>query len=136
MFVRIRRKCFFYSVVFVVMFAVGVFFYNMNKTQDIENILNNKYKLNLNKNKTYIKSSKEMISFLGYNFIIKNKKTIVKLNSNTKRKIIKSLKTNKYLFNNNKIEFKTLFCSVMNYRYSFIFVNDKILKNIFAKYWD
>ena len=40
---RIRRKCFFYSVVFVVMFAVGVFFYNMNKTQDIEDILNNKY---------------------------------------------------------------------------------------------
>ena len=46
--------------------------------------LSNEYNLLVNKNKTYISSSKNGIPFLGYNFKVINNKTIIRLNSNSK----------------------------------------------------
>ena len=45
----------------------------------IEDKLTKEYKLELNKNKTMVVKSTQGISFLGYRFIIENKKTITKL---------------------------------------------------------
>lgn len=55
----------------------------------IENKLYKEYKLDINKNKTVIVNAKNGISFLGYNFKVINKKTIIKLNKNSKKNIKK-----------------------------------------------
>ncbi len=100
--------------------------------QKIENILNEEYKLNLNKNKTQIRNIKEGIVFLGYNFRVINKKTIIKISSETKRRLKQNLKKLKYESNNGLINFEKEFSSIMNYKNSFIFANkyeiDKIIK--------
>ena len=100
----------------------------------IENKLNKEYKLEINKDKTYIKSSKESINFLGYRFKIKNNKLIVSLSNDTKRRIIKKIKEKVYLYKNNKISYEILFSSIMNYSNSFIFINKYKIKNIIYKY--
>ena len=48
--------------------------------------LSNEYNLLVNKNKTYISSSKNGIPFLGYYIKVINKKTIIRLNNNSKNK--------------------------------------------------
>lgn len=58
----------------------------------IRSKLKEEYKLELNKNKTFISSSKIGIQFLGYNFKVINNKTIIKLNKNSKKNIKKGIK--------------------------------------------
>ena len=62
----------------------------------IEEKLEKEYKLKLNKNKTHIKNIKEGIIFLGYNFRVINKKTIIKLSKNSKIQLKNNLKRLKY----------------------------------------
>ena len=101
----------------------------------IENKLKNQYKLEINKNKTYIKSSSEGIVFLGYHFKVINKKTYITLASDVKRKIRKNIKTTKYLITNNKISFKSAFSSINTIKYSYKYTKSKYIKNTLEKYW-
>lgn len=48
-------------------------------------------KLNLN-NKTQLNSITNGVNFLGYRFVLKGKKLIIKINSNTKKRFVKSVK--------------------------------------------
>lgn len=53
--------------------------------------LKNEYGLNINKKKTKINSIKNGIDFLGYNFILKNNHLILKLRTETKKRIKKKI---------------------------------------------
>ena len=97
--------------------------------------LYNEYNLEVNKNKTYISSSKNGIPFLGYNFKVINNKTIIKLNNNSKKNIKKGIKRTKYLFDNNIIEFDRLFSSIENYKHSYPYTTTSDAYNIFNRYW-
>ena len=97
--------------------------------------LSNEYNLLVNKNKTYISSSKNGIPFLGYNFKVINNKTIIRLNSNSKKNIKKGIKRTKYLFTNNLINFDKLFSSIENYKHSYPYTTASDAYNIFNRYW-
>ena len=95
----------------------------------------NEYNLLVNKNKTYISSSRNGIPFLGYNFKVINNKTIIRLNSNSKKNIKKGIKRTKYLFANNLINFDKLFSSIENYKHSYPYTTVSDAYNIFNRYW-
>ena len=97
---------------------------------EIKDILNRVYKLKINSKKTKITSSKEGFIFLEYKFRVINNKTIIKLRKDTIRKIKKNIKKNNYLFNNEKIEFKTIFSSINNYQNCFKYDKIKVSKII------
>ena len=101
----------------------------------IEKILNNDYKLEINKKKTKIVSSKEGFCFLGYRFIIKNNKTIMKIKKDTLKKIKRRVKEVKYLYNKGYISFEKCFSSINTYLYSFKYTNNIKVKNIVNKYF-
>lgn len=82
--------------------------------KQIRKYLFNNLKLELNEKKTRIDSIKNGIDFLGYRFIIKNNKVIMKLRNRTKKKFKKKVKHLHDLFKNNYIskkEFKNLLSS-------------------------
>lgn len=97
--------------------------------------LKNEYKLDINKNKTMITSCKEGINFLGYNFKVNNKKTVITLSQSSKRNIKKGIKRNKYFYNNKMINFNQVFSSIENYKYSYKYCNYFEIKNIFDRYF-
>ena len=97
--------------------------------------LYNEYNLLVNKNKTYISSSKNGIPFLGYNIKVIKSKTIIKLNSNSKKNIKKGIKRTKYLFDNKIIDFSKLFSSIENYKHSYPYTTGNDAYNIFNRYW-
>ena len=92
----------------------------------IENILKDKYKLELNNKKTKIYNIKEGFDFLGYKFIVKNNKTICKISIKTFNNLKLKIKHLKNYYNND--EFKYYYNSVNNYYYSF-----KYSKHLFVK---
>ena len=98
--------------------------------------LYNEYNLLVNKNKTYLSSSKNGIPFLGYNIKVINNKTIIRLNSNSKKNIKKGIKRTKYLFANNIIDFSRLFSSIENYKHSYPYTTSSEAYNIFNRYWN
>ena len=102
---------------------------------EIINILDKDYHLKVNDKKTYIKSSKEGVSFLGYNFKVDNKKTIIRINKSSKVKLKKNIKRIKYLYDNDKIDFKYAFTSINVIKNSFKYANNIEIKNIIDKYW-
>lgn len=71
------------------------------------NKIMSKYKLRLNK-KTKIYSYKEGFEFLGFRYIIKNNKVIVKVKNQTKRRFKRKMKILNKLLDNNKISYKNL----------------------------
>ena len=80
----------------------------------IINILNNKYKLEVNLKKTKVDNIKNGIDFLGYRFLIKNDKLILRLRKNTKKNFKKKIKRINTLYNNkviNKNDYKYLLSS-------------------------
>ena len=102
----------------------------------IENILNKDYKLELNKDKTYIKSSVEGITFLGYHFKVINRRTVVTLTSDVKMKIRKSVKRTKYLYVvNNMCDFKHVFSSINTIKNSYKYANNYYNKETLEKYF-
>lgn len=80
---------------------------------EIIRILNDEYHLKVNDKKTYIKSSKEGVNFLGYNFKVDNKKTIITISNSSRVKIKKNVKKIRYLYDNNKISFIKLLLVLM-----------------------
>lgn len=101
----------------------------------IETKLNNEYELKINKEKTRISKNDIGVDFLGYNFKVKNKKTIIKLSQNAKRNIRKGLKRSKYLYQTGKISFLQMFSSIENYKYSYKYTDKIFVKNIFERNW-
>ena len=85
--------------------------------------------------KTYIKSSKEGVNFLGYNFKVDNKKTIITISNSSRVKIKKNVKKIRYLYDNNKISFNKAFTSINVIKNSFKYANNIKIKNIIDKYW-
>ena len=108
--------------------------YLKNSLELIENKINNEYKLKLNSKKTIISNSNQGISFLGYTFRVKNNKTIVKLNTNTKKNIRKGIKRSNYLYKNNLIKFNQYFSSIECFKNNYIFVNKDKVKHFIDRY--
>ena len=100
----------------------------------IKNIINNEYKLKFNDKKTFISNSNQGISFLGYTFRVRNKKTIIKLSSNTKKNIRKGIKRANYLYKNNIIKFNQYFSSIECFKNNYIFVNRDKVKHFIDRY--
>ncbi len=75
--------------------------YLKNCLDEIDKILK-KYKLKLNK-KTKLYSSKEGFEFLGFRYIIKNNKVIMKIKNSTKKRFKYKTKLYSTLLSNNKI---------------------------------
>lgn len=99
---------------------------------DIERILD-KYKLKLN-NKTKIYSSKEGFEFLGYRYIIKNKRLILKIKSQTKRRFKRKMKTLYKLEEQGKITKKDIMHVEASYRGHLHYGNTKkLIKNTIKK---
>ena len=97
---------------------------------DIESKLKNEYKLNINIKKTKITDNKEGFVFLGYRFQIKNKKTIIKIKSETIQRGKKRIKKMKYLYDKDIITLEKYFCSINTYYYSFKYSNLNKFKRI------
>ena len=76
----------------------------------------NEYGLKLNNNKTKIINVKNGFVFLGYNFILKNNKIVIKLSSKTRYKINKKLKLKNKLYRNKKIKLCNYFCGFNSYK--------------------
>lgn len=92
--------------------------------------LEKEYKLKINSKKTFIKNSKGGITFLGYLFIVKNNKTIIKITSGAKRNIRKGIKKTRYLYNNNFIDFEKYFCSMMSYKKGRKYISQRKINEI------
>ena len=73
---------------------------------EIEKIID-KYKLELN-NKTRIYKCNEGFDFLGFKFILKNNKVIMKVKNDTKKRFKRKMKNLYTLLNNNKICYRDL----------------------------
>lgn len=102
--------------------------------EKIKEILENRYKLKLNINKTKIYSSKEGFEFLGYRFRIYNKKTIMTLRKETIIRMKKRVKEVNYLYNRNKISFESAFSSINNFLHTHQGSKEKT-RRIIEKYW-
>ena len=103
----------------------------------IEEIINNVYKLEVNKKKTRIVSIHEGFSFLGYRFMVRNNKTIVKIKRDTIKKVKRRVKEVNYLYDKGFINFEKCFSSINTYLYSFKYASNlkvvKIVNKIYFK---
>ena len=81
----------------------------------IEEYLINNLKLELNINKTKINGVKNGIDFLGYRFIIKNNKIIMKLRTRVKNNFTRKIKKLILLVNNNYIDEKAFYKWLSSY---------------------
>ena len=98
-------------------------------------MLNNDFKLEVNKKKTKIVSSYEGFTFLGYRFFIRNNKTVIKIKKDTLIKIKKRVKKIKFLYDNEWISFEKIFCSLNTYLYSFKYASNFKVVKIISKYF-
>lgn len=71
----------------------------------IKELIQDKYKIQLNKNKSKIYSNKEEIEFLGFRFITKNNRIIVKVRNGTKKRFKRKMKKIDFLYTNNLIDY-------------------------------
>lgn len=71
----------------------------------IEELIQDKYKIQLNKNKSKIYSNREEIEFLGFRFITKNNRIIVKVRNGTKKRFKRKMKKIDFLYTNNLIDY-------------------------------
>lgn len=83
--------------------------------EKIEKYLTNKLKLELNINKTKINGIKNGIDFLGYRFIIKSNKIIMKLRTRVKNNFTRKIKNLILLVNNNYIDEKAFYKWLSSY---------------------
>ena len=103
----------------------------------IEKIINDVYKLEINKKKTSIGTISEGFCFLGYRFFVRNNKTIVKIKKDTIKKVRRRVKEVNYLYNHGYISFEKCFSSINTYLYSFKYASNlkvvKIVNKIYFK---
>ena len=101
----------------------------------IESYIDKYYKLKLNKKKCMIVNIKHGFNFLGYRFRIINNKTIINIDSSTKRRVVKRIKEIKYLYSNNMIKFKQVFSSINTYYYGFKYGSKLNIRRRINKYF-
>lgn len=106
-----------------------------NAKKEIEQILNDKYKLKLNIKKSKIVNVKQGFTFLGYNFKVINKKTVVKITSSSYAKIKKKIKRLFYLYDTGAINFETAFSSIMSYWYNRKYGSQMKIRRVIDRYW-
>lgn len=99
----------------------------------IEDKLKSEYKLNINKKKTKIYSSKEGFEFLGYRFKVKNNKTIISVNNKTYSRIKKKVKCNMKNYSNNNLLYN--YSSINNYYNSFKYSKSLKLKRYINRFF-
>ncbi len=102
--------------------------------KEIQKILEDDYKLAVNKNKTKIYSNSEGFEFLGYRFRIYNKKTIMTLRKDTIVRMKKRVKEVNYLYKNNKMTFESAFSSINNFLNTYQGSRERT-RRIIEKYW-
>lgn len=100
----------------------------------LEEKLYSEYKLKLNKKKTMIVKASFGVVFLGRKFIVKNKKTIVKLTKSSKKNIEKNMKEKYYLYNHEQISFMSLFAALQNYKHGYKDLKNKDVQNLLEKF--
>lgn len=93
----------------------------------IKDKLTNTYKLNCNIKKTNITSIKEGFTFLGYFYKVENKKTIIHLRGELKRKVYKTL--NHWQKIKNKTNFPKFYSVINNYNYTFKYTKESCIKD-------
>lgn len=87
----------------------------INAFNIIKDKLYKEYNLNINMKKSYICDTSSGFEFLGYIFYVKNKKTIIKVKNDNKKRRNKNIKKTIYLYNNKYISYKRYFNSMNNY---------------------
>ena len=90
---------------------------------NIKFILKDKYKLDININKTNIYNSYQEFEYLGYIFYVRNNKTIIKIRGENRRRRKRNIRKINYLYNNNYITYKRYFNSMNNYNNSYKYNN-------------
>ncbi len=108
-----------YDNVYILKCDISKYFYNI----DHEILIN---KLSLNK-KTQIYNLKSGVNFLGYKFILKNKKLVILLNNQTRKKIKRKLRKAR---KNNINFYKKSFASYNGY-FKVSTTNNFVYKNKF-----
>jgi len=109
---------------------------HLKKCKDIIiDILENEYKLKVNKKKTWICNIDSGFSFLGYTCKVIDNKTIVRIKKSNIDKIKKRVKEVKYLYDNKRIDIYKAFCTIMTYTYSYKFSDNKKIKKVINRYW-
>lgn len=103
--------------------------------KEIEIMLNDVLKLEINKNKTKIVSSNEWLEFLGYRFKVINKKTIIRIRNKSLKRIKNKIKSTKYLYKNNKISLEKAFSIINNYKYSYKYSKGNKINKLINKYF-
>lgn len=101
----------------------------------IEEELECKYKLSLNKKKTKIVSIYEGFNFCGYRFRVIGKKTVINVCRGTLKRVKKRVKEVKYLYNKGLISFGSTFSSINTYYNGFKYGSRKKVKRIVDKYF-
>lgn len=107
----------------------------VNAVKEIEDILNNKYKLKLNSKKTKIVNVKDGFSFLGYTYKVINKKTLVKLRKEGYERLKKRVKQVYYMYESGFIDFNSAFCSIMSYWYNRKYGSQMKVRRVINRYW-
>ena len=97
----------------------------------IKKYLFDNLKLELNEKKTRINSIKNEIDFLGYHFIIKNNKVIMKLRNRTKKNFKKKANNLQKLFVNHYISKKEFQKIISSYKGLLKYGS---CKNLYCKY--
>ena len=100
----------------------------------IKRILNHEYKLDINLKKTQISNIKHGFTILGYRFRVINKKTIINIKKDTRNRIKRTVKENKYLLDKNISNFNQVFSSINNYYYSYQY-SDEARKIVDKYFW-
>ena len=98
-------------------------------------ILKDKYKLDVNLKKTMIIPSSSGFTFLGYRFIVKNNKTIVRIKKDTIKKVRRRVREVRKLYDKGNISFEKCFSSINTYLYSFKYADSIKVKRIIEKYF-
>ena len=93
------------------------------------------YKLKLNKNKIKLVREDEGFVFLGYNYKVLNKKTIVKIRQDGYKKIKRRVKELKYLYNKKEISIGKTFSSIMTFWYNRKYGSQMKIRRVVNKYW-
>ena len=102
--------------------------------KEIENILDNVYKLKLNNKKTKIVSIKEGFSFLGYTYKVINNKTIIKIKKESYENIKRKIKEihNRYKYHRN---ISKPFMTIMSYWYNRKYGSQLRVRRIINRCW-
>lgn len=101
----------------------------------IENELEEKYRLKVNKKKSFIVNIKNGVNFCGYKFRIIDNKTVVNVSKDTFKRVKKRIKEVSYLYRNKVISDRKAFSSINTYSNGFKFGSKRKVNRLIEKYF-